>query len=551
MNTTTPYRGLWLIVFIFSALVLLWNLPNLGGNHTPRSLFSWAAISIGVTWCWGCAWLSRQIQWDKYISALLLPPIAVMLWAALGPDSAFENYGLQASMALLLGALWVSGLAQLKLSSAQWLHIAIMVLASSVLLVLTALSRAEYFGFQALYEALPVEMSMKWGGFQQPNNFASFLVTSLVFLFWCYVRYANEDRGNSLFLQGWHKPLLWAGTFAIGLMIFLIGSRTGYVSMLLCSLLLTAWVLMRHPHHRNTLVGWLAAIGLAILVALNAEFFGFDAKQWISSRLADLPNGTGTVVRKDMWMVTASLWWHAPLLGHGLGSFTDVFTNEFQHLTELGYGLTYTDNLTHPHNEPLLWLAETGALGATLILGPWLAWVWHCARKGTWTQQLGWLAVLAPITLHCMTEYPLHGSGAHWFLLGLVLAANLSLDEEPQHLQHLSRPLWLSGVVLVSTVGLLCSLFMLHTGWLSYKMMQRLAVVEQNPIDFLEKWADSKEMRHPILGQSARDNYLILTANIIFQMDDEDLKKDTCDKMQNLHQRYKSLNTGNILAQCK
>jgi hypothetical protein len=250
-----------------------------------------------------------------------------------------------------------------------------------------------------------------------------------------------------------------------------------------------------------------------------------------------------------MWFATLSAWWQAPLFGHGLGSFTDVFTPEFERLVANGHAIEYTPNLTHPHNELLLWLSETGLVGTALVIGPWLAWLLQRKPHAAWADQIGWLAVLIPIGLHCMTEYPLHGSGAHWFLLGLALAAPFE-QLSPQPLT-MPRTHWLAGLSGIVVSGLLTVLFLLHTGYLSFIMALHFEMALKEPKKYIEKMAASVEMHHPLLGQTARDTFFINTAPLLFELSDQDTIQSSCKQLIDLTRRYQNDANKEFLKRCQ
>jgi O-antigen polymerase len=546
VNPTIPQQGIWLITFIFSTLVLQWNLPNLGGNHTPQSMFAWATLMLATLWCWLCTWRKQAIYWNKHLSSLFIPPLAVALWGVIGPLGPFENYSLKVSLSLLSGALFVTSLMQLKITKRQWLQLTSVLFAGAIALCLGTLFKFDHL---ELTSALPVLLTMPYGGFQQPNNYASFLVTVLTFNLWACIRYLAESKTNNSLKHSIYQSFLWIGIFVIAHVVWRLGSRTGYIGMMISVGFLCIWVYQRNKAYFNIIKGAMVAIGLALILAINSDVLSVNDRSWLTSRLIDLPRGASTMARLDIWIVTLSSWWQAPLLGHGLGSFTDVFSPEFNKLVALGHVLSYTNDLTHPHNEVLLWLCETGLLGTALVLGPWLAFLLKRSPNEHWADQIGWWAALVPIALHSMTEYPLHGSGAHWFLLGLIIASRFeNLNSSPM---TMSRHNWLASFSVIVSSGLLAFVFFIHSGYLSYKMAVHMILTINNPEKYLDKMVNATEMNHPFLGQVARDDFLLNTAPLILTSNKKSYIESTCKQLVDLNRRYRNDTNLEILKKCE
>jgi O-antigen polymerase len=344
------YKGLFTLTALFSFVVLVFNLPTLGNNLTPRSLFSWACVAFGLTWCGLVVLQRRSLLWQRHLAWLFLPPLAVLLAAWFSPPSPYAHYPALAFFALLLGALWVIGLVQLQLSHQQFKQLAWLVFVGSAVLSLLTLGSPGFFGFIPNYDGLSKLLTGTFGGFQQVNNYSSFLAAITVLAFVTFMHSNDAHRPA-------HQVALFVLTFICGCSVWVCGSRTGYLGLCISAVLLMVWVWKFHPTQQRNLIIWLLALGLGLLISLQLPSLGVAPQYWINERLADLPQGSSSTARKDMWLVSLSLWWQAPWLGHGLGSFTQVFTPELERLLASGYTLAPITGgaLTHPHNEWLLW----------------------------------------------------------------------------------------------------------------------------------------------------------------------------------------------------
>jgi O-antigen ligase len=533
MNLPTAVKGLFTLTTLFAFVVLVFNLPTLGHNLTPRSLFSWACIAMGITWC-GLVVLQRQcFQWHRHFVWLFLPPIGVALFGSMGPPSAFAHYPTMAFFALLLGAAWVLGLVQLQLTAQHFYGLSCLVLTSSAVLSLLTLGSPQFFNFIPQYDALSVLLKGAFGGFQQVNNFSSYLAASIVFGF---VTLAQTNATHRL-----HQVALFLLTLVCSTAVWVCGSRTGYLGLSIAAVLLVVWVAKYKPSQKVNLCIWLVAIGVALFISLKSSSLGVAPQYWVTERLADLPQGGASTARKDMWLVTLSLWRQAPIFGHGLGSFTQIFTPEFERLLASGFALSPRGNaLTHPHNELLLWLAETGLVGVSLVILPWLALVGVVLRQKP-ALGLAWFAALFPIALHTLTEFPLHGSGAHWFLFGLILSMGLSELANTVKPFAWPRYAWLGAAGGYGAFGLILTIFLIHSAFVSHIAFVSFHRPNTINSDYLAKWVNSPEFYHPLLDEYAKDMFILNTATwVLNESDSPELIKQWLPEVESQYKRYAS-----------
>lgn len=531
MVLITPFRGLFALTTLFAFVVLVFNLPTLGHNLTPRSLLSWACIGLGITWCGLVVFYKKAFYWQRYFAWLFLPPLTVALYGWLGPTSAFAHYPTMAFFALFLGALWVLCLVQLQLTDYQYGALSLLILVSAAVLSVLTLGSPSFFNVIPNYDALTMLLKGTFGGFQQVNNYSSYVAASIVFGFLGLTNTATKHRA--------HQLLFFVLTLVCSTAVWICGSRTGYIGLSFAAILMVVWVLKYRADQKENLILWLLAIGLAIVISLQAQHLGVAPQYWVTERLADLPQGGASTARKEMWWVSVSLWWQSPVFGHGLGSFTKVFLPELDRMIASGYGFSPAAGaLTHPHNELLFWLVETGLVGACLVIVPWVLLTYFVLRQFP-QFGLAWFAALFPIALHALTEFPLHGSGAHWFLFGLILSMGLrKLVTEAQPIMW-RRPVWLLGAGGYGAAGLMISLFLMHSAYVSHVAFVSFHSPKTIDHDYLNKWVSSPEFYHPLLDEYAKDLFILNTANwVLDHSDSEALIKQWLPEVENYYGRY-------------
>ena len=153
-------------------------------------------------------------------------------------------------------------------------------------------------------------------------------------------------------------------------------------------------------------------------MAVVVVIFG---NQVIERFAADDGKTSANQLRKDIWKNAVTMWRDAPLLGHGVESFTGLFPF-YQHLT-------LDDNIVlHPESSWLEWLCELGLIPVVILtgvggrlvmsrLGPLFK------RRGTFYLSAGALAGVAAMLAHSAMDVPAHRWATAGFALALLAIA--------------------------------------------------------------------------------------------------------------------------------
>ncbi len=157
--------------------------------------------------------------------------------------------------------------------------------------------------------------------------------------------------------------------------------------------------------------------------------------------LAKKPESARLQLYQSAWYVYAD----HPLLGAGIGQ---IAWHDFNHANRVPQ-LKGTNSQTH--NIVVQYLAETGAVGTTLLLVCLLAFVWRTKSAPITPERWLWWLMLGVIGTHAMLEYPLaymHYLGLFALLLGVGDTQSHNLKRmHPQLLVTVFAMLWLASLV--------------------------------------------------------------------------------------------------------
>ena len=252
-----------------------------------------------------------------------------------------------------------------------------------------------------------------YGVFQQRNVFASYLVTTYIAALVLLSRYTfSEEKINRLLLIG-----IIFFSYLVGILIFTIQSRTGYLSLLIALLLL---IIGGTGEFRKSMLFPMLFLGFgAILGTMNIGIGGIAGTRLLDSlsnpaMMMEVSSSGRDIIWRVSWEMLKDNW----LSGVGYGNFEPSFLNyEAQHYLQYGGNIyPYTN---HPHNELLLWAVEGGFLPGTALASYSIYILWRMYKMGA--QVLPYAAMLIPLVAHAMLEYPFYHSAIHWILFLTLL----------------------------------------------------------------------------------------------------------------------------------
>ncbi|MEQ6917320.1 PglL family O-oligosaccharyltransferase [Halomonas aquatica] len=388
---------------------------NVGGTglRLPFNATVWIgfALMMAIAMWPAARGVIHYSAFHKGLGLLLLALLLPFLWSW----NEASLIALPRMLTVTAGAILLLGIAQLPLTRRDWWWIGMAILAGALL--------ETAFGYVQLYLLEPGNWlgydptaGRPYGIFQQVNVMASFLVTGLVISGWLIGEARNRLEGGVILLAPLFMPAL----------ILVIQSRTGWLAALIAVPLV-----MVHLWHldRARFRAWSGALTVGCVLAAIIWWAPW-AEAGYTSKAVSAPGERLPVYLHSLKMIAQE-----PLTGWGYGRFQHDFLHSFAdwraalpvNQPEIVEPII-TQNYAHPHNELLYWGIEGGLLPVLAIVG-FAGWVsWRLWAHGPERERLLFTALLLPVALHAMTEFPFYHSLVHWlvFLLLLGLVASSS-----------------------------------------------------------------------------------------------------------------------------
>jgi O-antigen ligase len=258
----------------------------------------------------------------------------------------------------------------------------------------------------------------------------------------------------------------WAMVAALPLLFVLglSGSRSVWL-YLFAAFALAAWLRAAAPQDHAGRRLFIACGGFIIVyyvlqLLVDAGWFRPPDRTAVTA-VERLFSGAESITdRFSLWRAAWAMTLEHPLAGAGWGAFSAQY---FDYMT--GAAATGSYSLFHnAHNIVLHFLAETGVIGAVLLVVPVLAWAGSAVRGVHDASQWWLLAAVAELALHSLLEFPL------WYAYFLGIAALLlGIAATPAFLPRLARP---GRVLALAMAGI--GAFNLATSWVDYREFERV-----------------------------------------------------------------------------
>jgi O-antigen ligase len=395
---------------------LAWTIPFLQPHHRyPLTGFysEWLAFALGLAAA--LLLLGREAWREPKLPAVAIAPVGLAallgLQAALGrvpyPEQALTAvlYLLWAALLILLGHVLRRALTLTVVATV----LAWFLLAGGVLSALTGL--LQHFQVSTPFDFLTARnlAHQAYGNVGQPNHHAAYLSFALASAIYLYSR------------RNLHGALA-AGCAALFLVtLTLTASRSPWIY--LGAFTVMAWLLYRYrggaDSHRLAVVAlWLLPGFMVAQAVAGLPFMASTGGVAASSLERVFQLASGIDSRLQLWSEAWQMFLGAPLFGAGWGQFS------WQHfLSQAATGATAAPGVfNHAHNVVLQLMAETGLVGALIIVGAIGLWVADL-RGVRFDLEWWWLLALAAVIgIHSLLEYPLwysHFLGVAALLLGL------------------------------------------------------------------------------------------------------------------------------------
>lgn len=381
----------------FIVIPLLWlcgglliTLPYHGGTglNFPPNLLAWMAVAALAIWC---ALMPLLTKWNGDPSQKLFIT-GMLLWSLPLLWTPYHDWFMNA-LPRVAGLWGLFGLYCLLLRVRTGSRVK---MAWMMILVLAAIMQALLAMMQFIHNINGVRPA---GGFLQVNVLGSFLATGLVVSLWLAL-FCRERRSRLLAVPA---LVLLSAT------LVLIQSRASDLGAVL------AIVVIFMSGGRKVRSGWQALLLMTAGLCLGL-FWLYGGHllfpDWVP---APVDKHGSNVARLYMLKLTWRLILAHPLVGNGYGSFEALF-GQLASVTSPGLE---SATVTHPHNEVLYTWLEGGLValaGLILMAGAVLVRLWQVGGM-----RFSGLALLSPLVIHSLLEYPLYLSVTHGLVLVMLL----------------------------------------------------------------------------------------------------------------------------------
>lgn len=434
---TNHLHPFWLPIIAYFLLGLQYFQPNMGGSGTdkPVNLVGWFFIGISIAIA---LFQIKETKKLRYNGGLIFGLIA--LFCAFIPLLYPNSYPQVSTYFRLTGLALVFLLLFCSLQFRITQHTRDILLLSVFICCCIQLLLAIFQKFILFHPFAP------FGHFQQVNSIGSFLVTGYAITFYFASQNILEKRGFTV---------ITIYCFLLGVLSVYLNSRITLISAFLVTLAGLIFCLRTKKYH--------------LLVLPTLLLSGFLIANQINPNLATVSDSVSHLttynVREILYpqvlgMITQNFWF-----GVGYGNFESAYTLYSAELAKTLNDVTLVQhNFDHPHNEVLYWFSEGGALAGLMFLAVYAV-VAYKLLVPLNSDKLLAIAIITPVSLHSLVEYPFHSSLVH-LLLAIVLLRILIFPNATVQRVKVSQAITMfmkpAGLTIVALLGLF-SVTGLHT----------------------------------------------------------------------------------------
>ncbi len=402
--------GFVLVFTLFFRIGMHFLSSNTGGIglELPFNNVAWIFVAVLIAMGLWQVRNSGRLLYSKYSLVLLLVFFALLIPFLYGNAQNPENV-IERTLGLLAGLAVLFSIKQFELQSRDWLLIVASIVFAGVV--------ESIFAWVQFWQPLQQYWSFRltkvpFGVFQQPNVMASFCVTAIACSYYLLDRCEHYFEQKEIIKSRYGALLCVA---LAGFIVVVLQSRTGWMSLVFVMTIILLYGFKADSKETQLWKRyWFYVLSLSILFGVISLSYGEGAR-----RSFEMVEQLGQI-RRDTWHICWMMIKDSPWLGYGYGDFQRAFL-EYQAQYFQKSGIYSVGNHRYPHNELVYWVVEGGVLPLLALLAGVLYGVRSLfLREGA----RAWLviALLAPVVIHSLLEYPFYQSVAHWLIFIVLLS---------------------------------------------------------------------------------------------------------------------------------
>jgi O-antigen polymerase len=425
-NSLPSSRYLLIVLSVIFLLLMHVFMPNIGGLVAhPREYFIWLGIGTIIFLGILNAIKKKSLTESPFKIYIFLFAVLLLSSSILNPIKSMNMFVIS-SLRLITGIILWLALLQYDLSSRERLSILLIVFISAV--IESTIGIMQFFG---LYRYIPItpapDIGMVGGAFQQKNLFASWIATGLVISLYFIATNRFKTYNKKI------KTILFIGVGLLSLNLIIAGSRAGFLGTALAMMIILP---LRRKHYavfRKNLIIWF----MVFFIGIAGGFYLLSIKDKLGIKkltakqiewFSDVQQ-TSYTERILMYKTSFNMFKEKPLFGQGFANFGSLYMYHQAKMKKANpqykdMGGSYA---SHPHNELFLILSESGIAGILGVLILAYGFVKIISRYGK--ERIGlYIALLLPIIIHMLVEYPLQLSTAHYLVFIILVYEVLSIS---------------------------------------------------------------------------------------------------------------------------